>query len=404
MFIVSSMSHASGFSVPGGLSIAGLGTADALVANPVEIGALAYNPAAMSFHEGMNLVLGLTAVWPDSNVTPEGESNKISDNPDSPIFVPNMYLMGTVADNWTLGLGINTPFGLETNWSAGTFPEFSGALAPFEPTKSRLEMLNLNPNISYRINTNASLAVGLDYYMVTEAITNTQGVDLSGDGDDLGWNAALMYVLDRWSFGLSYQSRVTVKLDGEFDATRSFGFKVNSKSELDFPDIFRIGARYQANEKLAIEFDFDRIGWSAFDEIVVISAEDVPAAGISAGSVLTVTTNNWHDTNSYHIGATYQLLSATQLRLGYTLNNNPQPESYFSARFPNSKRHLLSAGLKQAYKNWDLEAGLMYGKWEDRTINNTQPYTGGDANGTSAYNGKYELDGILAGVGVNFYF
>lgn len=146
-----SMSHASGFSVPGGLSIAGLGTADALVANPVEIGALAYNPAAMSFHEGMNLVLGLTAVWPDSNVTPEGESNRISDNPDSPIFIPNMYLMGTVADNWTLGLGANTPFGLETNWPAGTFPEFSGALAPFEPTKSRLEMLNLNPNMSCRI-------------------------------------------------------------------------------------------------------------------------------------------------------------------------------------------------------------------------------------------------------------
>ena len=46
----------------------------------------------------------------------------------------------------------------------------------------------------------------------------------------------------------------------------------------------------------------------------------------------------------------------------------------------------------------------MYGRWEDRKIDNSEPFTGGDANGTSAYNGKYELDGILAGIGVNFYF
>lgn len=399
-----SASYASGFSVPGGLSIAGLGTADTLVANPVEVGALAYNPAAMSFHKDRNLVLGLTAVWPDSRVTPEGGSNRISDDPDSPIFVPNLYFMSPVTDSLTLGVGVNAPFGLETKWKEGTFPEFAGPLAPLEPTKSRLEMFNLNPNLSYRINEHASLAAGLDYYKVRDATSDTQGIGLSGDGDDLGWNAAFMYVLDRWSFGLSYLSAVEVELDGEFDASRVLGFKVDSKTKLDFPDILRLGVRYQATEKLAVEFDFDRTGWSAFDEIVVKSADNVPAAGISRGSVLAVTTNNWRDTNSYHIGATYQLMPATQLRLGYTLNENPQPESYFSPRYPNARRHLFSAGLKQVNKGWDLESGIMYGRWEDRKVDNSKPYTGGDANGTSAYNGKYELDGILAGMGVNFYF
>lgn len=398
------ISHASGFSVPGGLSVTGLGTSDALVANPDEIGAFAYNPAAMSFHEGTNLVLGLTAVWPDSKVTPEGVNNRVSDNPDSPIFIPNVYLMSAVTDNWSLGLGINTPFGLETNWSIGTFPEFAGPLALFEPTTSRLEMVNLNPNIAYKIDERSSFAVGIDYYRINKATIDTQGISISGDGDDIGWNVAFMYVLNKWSFGASYQSNVTVKIDGQFDATESFGFKVNSNSELDFPDIFRLGVRYQASEKLAVEFDYDRTGWSAFDEIVVISAGDQQGAGISTGDILAVTSNNWNDTNSYHIGATYQLMPAMQLRLGYTLNKNPQPEAYFSARFPNARRHLFSIGLKQKYKALDLEGGLMYGKWESRTINNSQPYTGGDANGTTAYNGKYELDGILASIGVNFYF
>lgn len=404
LLVFASTSHASGFSVPGGLSIMGLGTADTLVANPVEVGALAYNPAAMSFHKDMNLVLGLTAVWPNSEITPEGENKRISDDPDSPIFVPNLYFMSPVTDRLTLGVGVNAPFGLETNWKGGTFPKFSGPLASLEPTKSRLEMFNLNPNISYRITKHASIAAGLDYYRVLKAISDTQDIGLSGKGDNLGWNAAFMYVHDRWSFGLSYHSSVTVELDGVFDATKVLGFKVDTHTELDFPDILRLGVRYQVNEKLAVEFDFDRTGWSAFDEIVVKSAVDLPAAGISTGSILAITKNNWSNTNSYHIGTTYQVMPATQLRFGYTLNQNPQAESNYSARYPNARRHLFSAGLKHEYKGWDLEGGIMYGRWEDRTIANSKPYTGGDANGTSAYNGQYELDGILVGIGANFYF
>jgi long-chain fatty acid transport protein len=397
-------SHASGFSVPGGLSIAGLGTADTLVANPVEIGALAYNPAAMSFHEGRHLVLGLTGVWPVSRVKPEGENNRTSDDADSPILVPNLYLMSPVTDSWTLGLAVNAPFGLEPNWKEGTFPEFTGPLAALEPGKTRLEMFNLNPNLSFRFNERVSFAAGLDYYRVRDATSDTQGVRLSGDGDDLGWNTALMLVFDRWSFGLSYQSAVKVKIDGEFDATRALGFRVDSQTELEFPDILRLGARYKVNEKLAVEFDFDRTGWSTFDEIVVKSADNVPAAGIPSGSVLATTTNNWDDTNSYHIAATYQVMPATQLRFGYTLNQNPQSESYFSPRYPNATRHLISAGLKQEYKSWDLEGAILYGRWETRKINNSQSFAGGDANGTSAYNGKYNPDGVLAGIGVNFMF
>lgn len=65
---------ASGFRVPEA-SIAGLGTSSALVANPTELGAGPYNPAAMSFLGGSHLAVGVTLVQPDLNVTPsEGPS------------------------------------------------------------------------------------------------------------------------------------------------------------------------------------------------------------------------------------------------------------------------------------------------------------------------------------------
>lgn len=404
LLLTSAVSNASGFTVPGSLSIAGLGTGDTLVANPKESGALAYNPAAMSFHEGREAVLGIIAVWPNSRVTPEGSNETISDDPKSPIYVPNVYLMNPITTKWAVGLGINTPFGLETNWRKGTFPAFSGPLAPLEPSRTRLEMFNVSPNFSYRINEHVSVAAGLDYYTVRDATSDSQGVQLSGDGNAFGWNAAFMYVKDRWSTGLSYQSHVDARIDGDFDASSFLGVKVDSKTELDFPAIFRAGVRYQASADFAIEMDFERTGWSRFDEIVVKSKDALPAAGISEGSTLAVTTNNWSDTNSYRVGATYRFRPTWQLRLGYTLNQNPQPETQFSPRYPNARRHVFSAGIKREYKEWDMEAGIMYARWENREINNSKPFAGGDANGTTAFNGKYKLDGYLAGIGAIYHF
>jgi len=40
----------------------------------------------------------------------------------------------------------------------------------------------------------------------------------------------------------------------------------------------------------------------------------------------------------------------------------------------------------------------------ETTIDNSEPFTGGDANATTVYNGKYKFDAIFSGVGVNFYF
>ena len=114
--------------------------------------------------------------------------------------------MQVISKDMALGVGINAPFGLETHWQTGTFPVFSGPVAAFEPARSRLKMFNFNPNLSYNVNDNLSLASGLDIYKVIDATLDTQGVKISGNGESIGWNTALMYVVDRWSFGLAFGS------------------------------------------------------------------------------------------------------------------------------------------------------------------------------------------------------
>src|SRR5688572_16393822 len=60
--------RAAGFRLPDA-SIAGLATGNAVVANPEEIGAMPYNPAAMAFHKGTTLAGGGLLFWSNMETT-----------------------------------------------------------------------------------------------------------------------------------------------------------------------------------------------------------------------------------------------------------------------------------------------------------------------------------------------
>ena len=113
---------AAGFALPE-LSTAGTGTANALVANPEETGAFAYNPAAMGFHERSTVALGAIFIGPSFTVSNEGGR---SDSQGADWYAgPGFQAALRLTDQWRFGLGINAPFGLETRWAYGTFPTLS---------------------------------------------------------------------------------------------------------------------------------------------------------------------------------------------------------------------------------------------------------------------------------------
>ncbi len=379
------LAQASGFRIPE-VSTAGLGTSNALVANPKEVGALPYNPAAMAFHEGTNLSAGLAIIEPSTTVTNSTGSH--DSDPSTPFYVPNAYMMGHINPDLTWGVGVTAPFGLQTKWSPGTFP--FGPLGPLQPTFSKIEMLNINPNIAYKIG-DISIAGGLDYYFVNDVNLNTVAADINGDGSDIGYNVAALFSTGAWSFGASYRSAVSVDIDGKVNTT-------DAETAVDFPWMLQIGARYQANEKLAVEFDIDRTGWSEFDQIVIRSK--------ATGGIIATSTNNWDDASAYRIGATYDLQPNTQLRFGYAFDETPQPDSNFSPRVPDNDRHLLSFGVAQKLNGWTLEAGYMYAMVDERTVSSTTPLTSPaqDPNGTAVYNGEYETDIHLLAIGVSTKF
>ncbi len=378
--------HASGFRLPE-ISIAGLSMSNALVANERLAGAVPYNPAAMSFHEGNELVAGATLIQPDIHVDPANGTAADSDGQDS-ILAPNLAITGRLNPRWSGGLAVNAPFGLETDWPAGTFGEFAAAGASAAaPARSKIKMLNFNPNTAYRINDHTSVAFGLDFYQVRAVNLNTAGFTIGGHGDGMGVNAALMHNVGEWSFGASYRSAVGVDIKGNVGAS-------GATTKLTFPWMLQLGAKYQPSDRWSVEFDVERTGWSDFDRLQIH-----PALASDVTS-----TNNWDDANAYRLGGMYKLTPKTELRLGYTLDQTPQGDAYFSARVPDADRQLLSIGVAQDVGGWSIEAGYMYVKFDDRTVNSSRSFAGGDPNGTTAYNGTYKSSVSLFGLGVTTKF
>lgn len=384
--------HASGYRVPE-VSIAGTASSNALVANTEELGAVAYNPAIISFHTGKAAMIGVNSISYETTVTPSGGSTTKGNGNDN-FLVPNMMLSAVGDNNWAFVMLINAPFGLETSWPDNTFPGFAGVDA-FEPAMSKIEMLNFNPNLSYRIDENSSVSFGLDIYDVRDLRLDTQAVKINGTGSGTGWNIGYIRKFGRLTLGGSYRSKVKTDVTGTFDSTAtSSPFFLGAKAKLEFPDLFQLGLHFQATDNFGIEFDIDRTGWDSFDEVRIKSS-----TGTTFGNP---SYNNWSNSWAYRLGFTYKFSSNNKVMFGYSYDETPQPDSNFSARIPDADRQLFSIGASHTLSNsWTLQYAYMYVIIDDRTVNSSTTYTPNvtpDANGTAAYNGKYASDVNLIGV------
>jgi long-chain fatty acid transport protein len=404
LLLANSVAIASGFSVPE-FSALGTGTANAVVANPDEAGAFAYNPSAMGFHDRSSLALGTILLKPTFNVS------TMSGNHDSEgadwFAAPIVQAAIKVHEQWRVGLGVTAPFGLETRWNLGTFPKLSstidvptGAPPPTppaitiptgpHPTVSKLETVVLAPSLVYKVSDDLSIAAGLDYYKTREAQLNSQIAKIEGDGDAWGWNASLLYRHDAWSVGAAYHSAATVEVEGSFaplDRTLVRAGKLPSKQfaslDLNLPWRLQLGARYAVNEALAVELDLTRIGWSEFEKIDVVGGKD---------GLITSEVSDWNDANAYRLGVTYDIGSTTQLRFGYSYDETGQEDRQFSARVPDNDRQLIAIGVGQILgQGWALEAAYMHVIVDDRKIRSNREYAmpGDEVNGSDALDGDY---------------
>ena len=370
-------------------SVSGLGSAfSGGSAAALDATTVYYNPAGMTRLEGTQAVAGLHLIRPRSEFkNSEGSSVSLafgggtltgSDGGQAGEtgFAPNFYITQQLANGWTVGLGVNAPFGLVTDYQQG----WQGR---YHALRSDVYTININPSIAYKVNDHLSIGAGVSAQYIEAQLTNavdfgsiayaSSGFDPSlaglvqnADGKakleandwGYGFNLGLLYEFSPGTrLGLAYRSRIEYTLDGsaKFNVpTTISGIPVlgpgiaaqfantGAKADLDLPDNASLSIYHEINDQWAVMADVTWTNWSLFKELRVKFDEN--SNGLKMDD--NVTTESWDDNWRFSVGGSYQYSPSLVLRAGVAYDQTPIPDAeHRTPRIPGEDRFWTAVGF-----------------------------------------------------------
>ena len=387
LLCVSSTVFASGFAIVE-QSVSGLGVSFAGALSGDDPSTIFFNPASITLLGGQQATGGLHFIMPSTKFHAKTVTNAFggtlgTDNGgDGGVnaLVPNLYYSNKVNDKLSIGIGINAPFGLSTDYDRTW-------VGRYYAKESDVATVNLNPVVAYKVTDKLTLAAGVsaEYIDVTlssmvdgglvafegaamnpstppatlgflaSQVSNTDLdvlVKNKAHDWDYGYNLGLMYEFSpKIRAGLAYRSEITHKLRG--DVTSQVPAALTSLNPLlagafttqdvngsiTLPATVSASLYSKVTDKLALMADVTWTGWSSFDKLTI----NFEGAGI-AGQKSVTTTENWDDTWRYSLGASYQATDALKLRCGMAYDETPISDDYRTPRIPGEDRFWITVG------------------------------------------------------------
>ncbi len=395
-----------------------MGMAGAYTAQADDPSAMFHNPAGLAFQKERDFAVGVTWIrgteadyqggptgFPGSTVS--GEQETLSE------FPPHAYWVEPIGGAVTFGLGVNSPFGLVTEWPA----DFPGR---FVSRKAALRAIDLNPVIAWQSG-NFGLAVGAvarfsDVELVQHIArpnpftgTSQDVATLSLDSDfeqGYGFNLGLLHRYNNsFSWGLSYRSQIDVDYAGDgslsqnltgtpFDplvaAALPFGEAIPVDTSIAFPDQASLGLAFALSPHTLLEIDANWTGWSSFEEIVIdFTRDQLPDA---------VRPQQWDDAYNYRLGVRWDTASGNQWRFGYVFDETPQPEEAVSPLLPDADRNGYTIGYGwQGGGRASFDFAVMYLDFDER-----ERFANFPGEEASEFFGTYQNKAVLVGLTLGF--
>lgn len=161
---VSLSAHASGYRF-GSQSVSAQSTAEANGAEAADASTIFTNPAGLTYLDDTQIAVGATAVIPHSSFSDTGSrrftgtssgglTTQDSYTPGM-VAAPSLYVSKKINDQWAAGFGLFVPYGTkldyDNNWSGR-----------YALTNVKLESVNLNPSVGFKLNEQHSFGFGLN--------------------------------------------------------------------------------------------------------------------------------------------------------------------------------------------------------------------------------------------------
>jgi len=385
--------YAAGFALPE-QSASAMGMSSAFTGQADDASAVWYNPAGITQLDGTRISGGLVAIYP--TFTHENVDGTTDVGERGWHYPMDFYATHKLNDRFSFGFAINNPFGLSTNWSKTSETKEVATLSDIKATE-------FNPNVAVKVNDRFSVAAGIAFVSLDASLKNMQFVPgpntffdsrLSGSGNGWGGNVAALYkISDSLSTGLSYRSRVHIKVDGTAEIAGVTSGPASTK--LTLPDLAQLGVSYKASDKLTLNVDLGYTWWSTYDKIVISSN--------NATFDQKTYDKEWKDVWNVRIGGQYKLSDEWKLRAGLQYDQNPVPDAHFETRVPDSDRYGVSVGTGYTVGNLTVDLAYLYLYISTRHIADSTADDTGMTN-TNALNGTYKADVHVVAVNVGYKF
>lgn len=377
--------HAAGLKV-NIVSTSALGNANAGRGAMVEdASTVYYNPAAMTEFDQKTISGGLffaSVKGQLSNINATDQNN----NPlvvgqgydDGGDFVPDpvapfIYYIHPVDDKLSAGVGLFPSFGTETRYSR------NAAVGEFA-TATKLQAIDIQPAIAYKVNEQLSIGAGVDILLVSGELSKQSQptasaqpdpgfkarVVVKGDDRAAGFNlSALWKPLETTRVGVSYHSAVDVELEGEGDFINKVGGvwtlagKEQGSVPINLPQSLDVSVDHAVNDKLSLQANALWMDWSVFEKLDVVGSP----GGVISGAVSTTpgfanenliarVYTNWEDTITVSAGATYQINDNLKARAGFMFDPDTAKSGEPAlTRVPSADKYWLTAGANYEHSD-----------------------------------------------------
>ncbi|MCI0307253.1 long-chain fatty acid transporter FadL [Cronobacter sakazakii] len=404
--IVSSQAWSAGFQL-NEFSASGLGRAysgEGAIAD--DAGNVSRNPALITMFDRPTFSGGAIFVDPDVNVSgrsPTGRSLN-ADNIAPTAWVPNLHFVAPINEQFGWGASVTSNYGLATEYSNSYAAGSVGG-------KTDLETLNLNLSGAYRLDNHWSFGLGFDAVYARAKIERYAGdlpqiiagglpglvqsgqidpqtaaqlgaaagginsdpqiAHLKGDEWGFGWNAGILYELDKNNrYSLTYRSEVKIDFDGDYKSSLpaalnpvnaalglglpygTGGRTTGGSLTLNLPEMWEVSGYNRIAPQWAIHYSLTYTSWSQFQELKATN---------SNGDTLFKKEEKYKDAYRIALGTTYYMDDNWTFRTGIAFDDSPVPEQQRSISIPDQDRLWLSAGTTYAFnEDASVDAGVSY--------------------------------------------
>ncbi len=377
--------HAEGFAL-NEWSARGVSLAGGLVGRADDVSALAYNAAGLTQLPGSRVMLGLGFVAPQGSIDADlygGRKHETSTKP-AVFTLPHGYLSYQLNDDFWLGLGVFSRFGIGNSYSQ----DWVGRYNVYD---LGLQTISFVPTLAYKLNRYLSLSAGLEalyagFYMgnkipTTSDLRHITDNDFQLEGTGWGFGAHLGAHLrfnEQWSLGLSYKSQVTLNINGE----ATFGQQgisnlyakagavpearnCGANATVQLPDSLALGLAWKPREDLSFEVGSVWTRWSTYNSLNIYLDSGYAAI------------NPKHARNGLNFNASveYKPLDWLALRAGFYHETPVLNEKHADFMMPTYGRSGLTLGTGLKWNDFTLDLAYAH-LWI-----NSMDYGGSEASG-----------------------